>query len=139
MLGMAWLPTVTKRIKVSYSIIYVLFGMLLYSIVPSLPSPNPFDYLDFTVHITELVVIISLMGSGLKIDEPFSFRSWRTPFRLASISMILNILIVALLGYYILNYHSPPPCFWQLRWRPLIPSWLVMYRSVRRWRKAKVM
>jgi sodium/hydrogen antiporter len=103
MLGMAWVPLLTKRLKISYSILYVVLGIAIYTAIDILPSPNPFGYLDFTVHITELVVIVSLMGTGLKIDEPFSFRDWKVPLRLVSITMLLNIGFVSLVAFYFLN------------------------------------
>jgi hypothetical protein len=40
-LGMAWMPTITQRLRISYSILYVLIGVLLYSLVDALPWPNP--------------------------------------------------------------------------------------------------
>jgi sodium/hydrogen antiporter len=104
MLGMAWIPELTKKIKVSYSILYVIFGIAAYSLMGSLPLPNPMKHENFTVRITELVVIVSLMGTGLKIDEPFSFKSWKIPLRLVSITMILSIAIVAVLGHFILGF-----------------------------------
>jgi len=90
-LGMAWMPAITQKIRVSYSVIYLLFGILLYSTLGFLPAPDPKNNNWLTLHLTELVVIISLMGTGLKIDQRFSFRTWHVPFRLVSATMILCI------------------------------------------------
>src|SRR5690349_10434644 len=88
-LGMAWMPAISEKIRISYAIIYLLFGVLLYSVFHRLlPLPNPISKNEFTVHLTELTVIVSIMGTGLKIDQPFSFRKWRVPFRLISITML---------------------------------------------------
>ena len=107
-LGMAWFPTITRRTLISYSVIYVLFGMVIYSLFDrQLPSPDPADHPLISIHLTELVVIISLMGTGLKIDQPFSFRTWATPFRLVSITMILCIAIVAWLAVWLLGFDIP--------------------------------
>ncbi|RYZ28417.1 MAG: sodium:proton antiporter [Chitinophagaceae bacterium] len=104
-LGMAWFPSISKKLRISYSVFYVLFGMVLYSIfIDYLPAANPFLFPEISIHLTELVVIISLMGSGLKIDQPFSFRTWQTPFRLVSVTMILCIALVALLAVWLLNF-----------------------------------
>jgi len=104
-LGMAWFPSISKKLRISYSVFYVLFGMVLYSIFfDYLPAANPFLFPEVTIHLTELVVIISLMGSGLKIDQPFSFHKWQTPFRLVSVTMILCIALVALLAVWLLNF-----------------------------------
>jgi NhaP-type Na+/H+ or K+/H+ antiporter len=103
-LGMAWMPALTRYTKISYSILYVIAGMLLYLLLGNLlPLPNPISEGGLTLRLTELVILISLMGSGLKIDQPFSLRTWAVPFRLISITMLLSILIVTLAGYYLLG------------------------------------
>ena len=102
-LGMAWMPALTAKTKISYSIIYLLLGMLLYSIFDFLPAPNPREYQGLTLHLTELVVIVSLMCTGLKIDQLFSFKSWRIPFRLITITMFLCIAAVTAIGVFYFN------------------------------------
>ena len=47
------------------------------------------------------------MGTGLKIDERFSFRDWSIPLRLVSITMLLSIGITAFLGYFWLGFSIP--------------------------------
>lgn len=107
-LGMAWMPSFSKVTKISYSILYVLFGAFLYKVFGSLlPLPDPISKNDFTVRLTELVVIVSLMGTGLKIDQPYSFRSWAIPFRLVSITMIISIAVITLIGVYVLGFDLP--------------------------------
>jgi sodium/hydrogen antiporter len=104
-LGMAWMPSLSQVTRISYAIIYVIFGALLYKLFGSLlPLPDPISKNEFTVRLTELVVIISLMGTGLKIDQPFSIRQWRVPFRLVSITMVISICIVTLIGVYVLGF-----------------------------------
>ena len=104
-LGMAWMPAISRRTKISYSIIYVVLGAVLYLVFGrTLPLPNPIYKNDFTIRITELVVIISLMGSGLKIDEPFSLKRWTIPFRLVSITMLLSIFLVAFGAIHLLGF-----------------------------------
>lgn len=104
-LGMAWMTAFTKATRISYSILYVAFGALLYASAGSfLPLPDPISKGSFTVRLTEMIVIISLMGSGLKIDRPFSLRNWRVPLRLVSIAMLVSIAAVAAVGYYWLDF-----------------------------------
>jgi NhaP-type Na+/H+ or K+/H+ antiporter len=104
-LGMAWMPSISQKTQVSYSVIYVAFGALLYLIFRNvLPLPDPISKNQTTLHLTEIVVIVSIMGTGLKIDQPFSFKSWKIPFRLVIITMILSIFIVAILGWSTLGY-----------------------------------
>jgi len=100
---MAWMPAFTAKTKISYSIIYVLLGMLLYGIFDFLPAPDPKKNPELTTHLTELVVLVSLMCTGLKIDQKFSFRTWEIPFRLVTITMFLCIAAVTAIGVYYFN------------------------------------
>lgn len=103
-LSMAWMPAITAKTGVSYAIIYVAAGALLYSVFDFLPEPDLDQHEEVAVHLTELVVIISLMGTGLKIDQPFSFRNWRVPFRLVLITMILCIGLVTVMGWWVFDF-----------------------------------
>lgn len=107
-LSMAWMPLITKKTGISYSIVFVLAGMGLFGGLETIfPLPNPLRDVEITLHLTELVVIISLMGSGLRIDEPFRFKDWKVPFRLISLTMLLSILLVTLIGKYALGLNWP--------------------------------
>ena len=103
-LGMAWMPSFTKLTGISDSVVYVLLGVIAYECLDILPPPNPMVYDTYTIHLTELVVVISLMGTGLKIDKPFSFKSWQVPFRLLTVTMVLCIAAVTCLAYYVLHF-----------------------------------
>ena len=59
-LGMAWMPAIGERLRVSYALIYLILGALLYAIFPSLPKANPLVHENFTVRLTELVVLVAL-------------------------------------------------------------------------------
>ena len=90
-LAMAWMPTLGNRLRISYPLIYLLIGVLLYLLFPALPQLDLYRDQEFSIRLTELVVLVALMGSGLKIDQPFSFRSWKVPFRLVTVTMVLSI------------------------------------------------
>jgi NhaP-type Na+/H+ or K+/H+ antiporter len=47
------------------------------------------------------------MGTGLRIDEKFSYQTWKVPFKLVTITMILSIAAVAFLGVSILHLALP--------------------------------
>jgi NhaP-type Na+/H+ or K+/H+ antiporter len=103
-LGMAWMPSVTERTGVSYAIIYTLAGVLLYWAFPHLlPDADPRKHQSYTLHLSELVVIISLMGTGIKIDRPFKWKTWQSPLRLVVLAMLGCISVAALLGYAFFN------------------------------------
>jgi sodium/hydrogen antiporter len=99
-LGMAWMPAIGERLRLSYAVIYVVVGVLLYVIFPWIPKADPLVHQGFTLRLTELVVLVALMGSGLKIDEPFSLRRWRVPLRLVSFGMLSCISVTAFAAWY---------------------------------------
>lgn len=103
-LGMAWMPSFTKKTGISDSVVYVLLGIIAYECIDILPPPDPMVYQDYALHLTELVVVISLMGTGLKIDKKFSFKSWQVPFRMLTVTMVLCIVSVSFLAWYFLHF-----------------------------------
>src|SRR5688572_16087946 len=103
-LTMAWMPAITKRTGISYAILYVLAGVLIYTVFPRyLPVPLPSLNNTLTLHLAEMVVIISLMGTGIKIDRPFSFANWASPLKLVSVAMLLCIAGAAFIAYHFLH------------------------------------
>ncbi len=103
---MVWMPLVSKKTGVSYSFFYFLGGIILYRLFPEyLPSALPQHHETLVLHLTELIVIISLMGAGIKIDRPFSTRNWNLPLRLVFIAMLLCIVTAAALGYFFLGFN----------------------------------
>lgn len=106
-LGMTYIPMLTKKINISYSIVFLLFGIIVYSLLDDLPWPDPLWQQDHAVHLTELVVIVALMGTGIKIDHTFSFRRWKSPFRLVTVTMLLSIGAITALSMWVLAFDLP--------------------------------
>jgi NhaP-type Na+/H+ or K+/H+ antiporter len=102
-LGVAWLPSLLSKYPLSYPILFVLFGMLIYALPLGLPIPDPLQHKEFATHLSELCVIVALTSTGLKIDRPFSLRGWVIPLRLVLITMILTIGLFSLLGWFMLG------------------------------------
>jgi NhaP-type Na+/H+ or K+/H+ antiporter len=104
-LSMVWLPTLLKKQPFSYAIVFMLFGALVY-LLPfawELPRPDPIQYEYATIHLTELAVIITLMGTGVKLDRAFSWAKWKVPILLASVVMMLCIAALGMLGWWVLG------------------------------------
>jgi sodium/hydrogen antiporter len=101
MLLSAWLPRVLVGRAVSFPIIYILAGALLFALPLGLmPSVDPLEHGELTERLAELAVIVSLMGAGLKIDRAFDWRRWAPTWRLLAITMPLTILGAAALGWW---------------------------------------
>ena len=49
--------------------------------------------------MTEFVVIVALMGAGLKLDRPLGWHSWLITWRLIGVAMPITIAAIALLGW----------------------------------------
>lgn len=104
LLGAVVLPQLLADKPLSFPMFYVGFGALLFWVAP-VPTINPVAESTVTEHLTELVVIIALMGAGLKIDRPFGLNNWASTWRLIGITMPLSIAGVALLGWLLLGLH----------------------------------
>jgi sodium/hydrogen antiporter len=100
----AWLPMLLKRAPISLPMVCIGIGALLaWSPFAPVVGTNPLENRYLTEKLTEFVVIVSLMGAGLKLDRPLSFAGWQTSWRLLGISMPLTIAGIAFLGWSILG------------------------------------
>jgi sodium/hydrogen antiporter len=98
-LMVAWLPLALRKIPLSLSILCVGLGAGLFAFGGLTFDPDPRTYDTLVEKLCEAVVIISLMGAGLKLDRPVGLRAWATTWRLLGIAMPLTIGAVALLGF----------------------------------------
>jgi len=96
----AWLPLALKELPLSLAIMCVGLGYMAFEVAFPSVKPSPMRFSTFTEHITEAVVIVSLMGAGLKLDRPLDPRRWGSTWRLIVVAMPLTIAGVALLGVY---------------------------------------
>ncbi|QLG47614.1 cation:proton antiporter [Natrinema halophilum] len=99
--GVAVLPRFVSDRAISMPIFFVLYGMLVFGLPIGLPAPDPLEQGATTEHLTELGVIVALMGVGLKIDRVPGWRAWASTWRLLAITMPLSIGGAALLGRWI--------------------------------------
>jgi NhaP-type Na+/H+ or K+/H+ antiporter len=97
-LAVAWLPALVRGFPLSLPIACVVLGFALFSIPGTGPDPNPLAHPHLTERLTELTLIVALMGAGLKLNRPLGWRSWGTTWRLLGLAMPLSIAGIALLG-----------------------------------------
>ncbi|RYE57896.1 MAG: sodium:proton antiporter [Rhizobiaceae bacterium] len=103
----AWLPLALRRLPLSLPIVCIAIGALLFQIPQLTLRPLPVDYPEITERFSELIVIIALMGAGLKIDRVFSWRRWSVTWRLLGITMPLGILAITALSVFMLGLPFP--------------------------------
>ncbi len=101
----AVLPTVLRRSAVSAPLVLLVLGMAIgLAPLPEGLSLDPMEVRPTIEHVAEITVLVALMGVGLALDRPFSFRdrgtwrAWSPTWRLLALAMPLTIGAVALLG-----------------------------------------
>jgi NhaP-type Na+/H+ or K+/H+ antiporter len=94
------LPRVLERRPLSMPIAFLALGMLVFALPLGLPEADPLAHPKLTEHLTEIGVIVALMGAGLKIDRPLSRTGWASTWRLLAVAMPVTIAVMALLGWW---------------------------------------
>ncbi|MFI7289553.1 cation:proton antiporter [Streptomyces anulatus] len=100
----AALPRLLSRLPVSVPIVFLAAGVALYLTPLPLPEVDPVADRLWVQHLTELCVIVSLMGAGLAINRPFGWRSWASTWRLLGLAMPLTIGATALAVWGLLGW-----------------------------------
>lgn len=106
-LVMAWLPSISEKIKVSSPVILLPIGILLYWVGVPLGWTEMLWSDNAMMVFSEAIVIISLMGAGLKIGNQYTFKAWKRPLLLIAITMPLTMLSAYLMGVYFLTLSIP--------------------------------
>ncbi|OZM72018.1 cation transporter [Amycolatopsis antarctica] len=102
-LAAALLPRLVRRLPISLPMVFLALGALTFAVIGPLPDPNPLAHPEPTLHLTEVCVVVSLMGAGLALNRMPGLRSWSTTWRLLGITMPLSMLAVILLGWTVLG------------------------------------
>ncbi|WP_166256462.1 cation:proton antiporter [Marinobacter salicampi] len=105
-LGVLALASLLHRFKdypFSFPMVALALGYIAFALPLGLSPPDPLVHKAAAVHLTEIGVIISLMGVGLKIDRMPNWRTWSSTWRLLAICMPLTIAGVAFTGWWALG------------------------------------
>ncbi|MFI0355420.1 cation:proton antiporter [Actinomadura sp. 9N407] len=102
----AALPALIDRLPVSLPVLFLAGGLLLYALpLPvELPAPDPLGQREELEHLTEITLIVSLMGAGLALNRPFGLRTWSSTARLLAIVLPLTTLLAAGAAYTLLAW-----------------------------------
>ncbi len=87
-----------SRLPVSAAMVYLVAGVAL--------GPSGFGLWHLDVmrdgalleHLTEVAVLISLFTAGMKMDLPFRDVRWRIPLQLATVSMLMTVALITVIG-----------------------------------------
>jgi len=103
LLLMALGGSMLSRMPVSTSMLYLLAGLAVGPLGLALAAPDLFAQARWLEHLTEVVVLLSLFTSGLKMSVGLRDRRWFPPLRLALLSMAATVLLIAAAGVWLLG------------------------------------
>lgn len=95
-----WLPRFISGREPASSALLILTGLAAFWLVPGMPgalepvaNPKPWEI------VSEICVVVSLFGTGLRIDRLVTRAQWSPTIRLLAIAMPVCIFLIALLGW----------------------------------------
>jgi NhaP-type Na+/H+ or K+/H+ antiporter len=92
---------VLQRLPLSTGMLYLGAGAALGPAGLELMSPDPEDHGRLLERAAEIAVLISLFAIGLKLGLPLSDRRWYVAIRLATLSMVVTVALIAVIGHYV--------------------------------------
>ncbi len=92
-----------SRMPVSTSMLYLLAGLAVGPLGLALAAPDLYDHTLLLEHLTEIIVLLSLFTSGLKMSVGLRDRRWFPPLRLALLSMAATVALIAAIGVWLLG------------------------------------
>lgn len=103
LLFMALTSSRLKPLPVTSAIIYLAVGLVVGPTVLNVFHFNPLKQSALLEVLTEAAVLISLFSAGVKMPAPVTFKRWRTPVLLATVSMAASVAMVAAFACYVFD------------------------------------
>jgi NhaP-type Na+/H+ or K+/H+ antiporter len=101
LMGLA--ASAVKQLPLTTSLLYLFIGVALGPNFLGVFQLNPIENSLVLERATEIVVIISLFATGLKLRIPWNEHRWKLTLRLAFISMFITVAFITLVGVFILQ------------------------------------
>jgi NhaP-type Na+/H+ or K+/H+ antiporter len=98
LLVMALSDSLLARLPLSTSMLYLAVGAAVSPLWLGWLQVAPTSHARALERIAEVVVLLSLFGSGLKLSLGLSDGRWLLPLRLALVSMIITVALIAAAG-----------------------------------------
>jgi sodium/hydrogen antiporter len=103
LIAMTLSRNVLQRLPLSTGMLYLGAGAVLGPAGLELMTPDPVDHGELLERAAEVAVLISLFAIGLKLGLPLSDRRWHVAIRLATVSMVVTIALIAVIGHYVFD------------------------------------
>jgi len=103
LLFMALSGTLLSRMPVSTSMLYLLAGLAAGPLGLAMAAPELTSHATLLEHLTEIIVLLSLFTSGMKMSLGLHDKRWFPPLRLALGSMLATVLMITAAGVALLG------------------------------------
>ena len=103
MLTRGLMTTYLSRLPFTSAILYLAAGLILGPTVFNIFYFDPLRHAAPLEVLTEVAVLISLFSAGVKMPVPIHVPRWNAPLRLAWVSMIVTVGLIAGFAYFILD------------------------------------
>jgi sodium/hydrogen antiporter len=103
LLFMALSGTLLSRMPVSTSMLYLLAGLAVGPLGLAMAAPVLVAHATLLEHLTEIIVLLSLFTSGMKMSLGLRDQRWFPPLRLALGSMLATVLLITAAGVALLG------------------------------------
>ncbi len=100
---MALGDSLLARLPLSTSMLYLLAGFALSPLWLGWTALSPIAQAAGLERLAEVVVLLSLFGAGLKMSAGLGDGRWWLPLRLATLSMLITVALVAAFGVFVLD------------------------------------
>jgi sodium/hydrogen antiporter len=101
---MALSGTVLSRLPLSTAMLYLMVGIAVSPWGLHLLSADPRQHTILLEQLTGLVVLVSLFTAGLKLSPGLDDRRWLLPLRLALLSMVITVALIAAAARLLLDW-----------------------------------
>ena len=100
---MALSGSVLKRLPLSTAMLYLGVGVAVSPWGLGLLPADPLKHTVLLERLAEVVVLLSLFTAGLKLSPGLRDRRWALPVRLALVSMVITVGLLALAAWWLLD------------------------------------
>ncbi|MGN6582992.1 MAG: cation:proton antiporter [Rhizobiaceae bacterium] len=107
----AWLPLILRSLPLSLPIVAVAIGYFAIPHSWSIAVSAGLARNRLLEHLVELVILIALMGVGLRTGRPLSWRGWSATWRLLGIAMPISIAAIAICCGLLIGFSWPLALF----------------------------